>query len=109
MPPRRTSPSTPIHSSGRRSIFAPSAVRVVLGCEAEDLTYMDRRELLHTGLAALAGAVTLGEGTTAAALQGKPTSQSKPLGAFPLGPAFGDAWPALREAAEDYLAQPRSV
>src|SRR5512139_1144398 len=52
---------------------------------------MDRRELL-CGLGALAGAVTVGEVSTAqAAGQAATATQSKPLGAHPLGAAF-EGW-----------------
>jgi len=50
---------------------------------------MDRRELLSAGLGALAGAITVREvGTLHAAGQTQATTQSKPLGAHPLGDAF---------------------
>jgi len=56
---------------------------------------MDRREVLQVGLAALAGAVTVGEPATAAGVglgtQAKPATQSKPLGAHPLGAPF-EGW-----------------
>jgi len=56
---------------------------------------MERREVLQVGLAALAGAVAAGqEGVVAAAdapAQAKPATQSKDLGAHPLGPMF-EGW-----------------
>ncbi|MGE0460394.1 MAG: cupin domain-containing protein [Vicinamibacterales bacterium] len=62
---------------------------------------MDRREMLQAGLAALAGAVAVGESAVAAGdraapagagWQAKPpATQSKALGAHPLGPAF-EGW-----------------
>lgn len=45
---------------------------------------MDRREVLHAGVAALAGAV----GVRGARAQSRPATASKALGAFPLGDAF---------------------
>jgi quercetin dioxygenase-like cupin family protein len=52
--------------------------------------------MLQAGLAALAGAVTMGETTAAlasagAAGQATPATQAKPLGAHPLGPTF-EGW-----------------
>lgn len=56
---------------------------------------MDRREVLQTGLAALAGAVTLGDRGAAAeagqAPPATPATQSRPLGAHPLGAPF-EGW-----------------
>ena len=63
---------------------------------------MDRREVLQAGLAALAGAVTVGDGAIVSAAgghaagaavgaQARPATQSKPLGAHPLGAPF-DGW-----------------
>jgi quercetin dioxygenase-like cupin family protein len=50
---------------------------------------MDRREVLSAGLGALAGAVTVREMPTLhAAVQTPAATQSKPLGAHPLGDAF---------------------
>jgi len=57
---------------------------------------MDRRTVLQAGLSAMAGAVVTGEipAAAAAALRGQtPTAtQSKPLGAHPLGEAFQGGW-----------------
>ena len=57
---------------------------------------MDRREVLQAGLAALAGAVTVGERSAAATgssglAQAKPATQSRVLGAHPLGAPF-EGW-----------------
>jgi quercetin dioxygenase-like cupin family protein len=50
---------------------------------------MDRRAVLQAGLGAVAGAVTARTGsTTARAEQAATATQSRPLGAHPLGPAF---------------------
>lgn len=51
---------------------------------------MDRRELLQAGLTAIAGTVTLGV-VDAAAQAPAAATQSKPLGAHPLGAPF-DGW-----------------
>jgi quercetin dioxygenase-like cupin family protein len=51
---------------------------------------MDRREVLR-GLGAVAGAVTVREVSTVHAAQQAAVTQSKPLGAHPLGAAF-DGW-----------------
>jgi quercetin dioxygenase-like cupin family protein len=54
---------------------------------------MDRRELLQTGLGALAGAVVAAEAGQASELgaQAAAATKSKPLGTHPLGPAF-EGW-----------------
>ena len=54
---------------------------------------MDRREVLSAGLGVLAGAFTVREvGTLHAAGQAPAATQSKPLGAHPLGAAFEGGW-----------------
>jgi quercetin dioxygenase-like cupin family protein len=50
---------------------------------------MDRREILQAGVAVLVGAA--GAASPAAARQARPGSQSKPLGAHPLGASF-EGW-----------------
>ncbi len=50
---------------------------------------MDRREVLQAGVAVLVGAA--GVASPAAARQARPGSQSKPLGAHPLGASF-EGW-----------------
>ena len=55
---------------------------------------MDRRELLQTGLGALAGAVVaaeVGQASELDAQQQAAATKSKPLGTHPLGPAF-EGW-----------------
>lgn len=52
---------------------------------------MTRRDLLQSGLAAVAGAAAVSEGTGTASAQTPATTQARPLGAHPLGPAF-DGW-----------------
>ena len=53
---------------------------------------MDRRAVLQAGMSLCAGAAALRTGTTLHAAEQTPaTTQSKPLGAHPLGPAF-EGW-----------------
>jgi quercetin dioxygenase-like cupin family protein len=52
---------------------------------------MDRREVLHAGIAVVAGAVVIREVTTQAAGQAAAATSSRPLGTNPLGPAF-EGW-----------------
>jgi quercetin dioxygenase-like cupin family protein len=52
---------------------------------------MDRREVLHAGISVVTGAIVVREVPTAhAAGQAAAATSSRPLGAHPLGSAFGD-------------------
>jgi quercetin dioxygenase-like cupin family protein len=55
---------------------------------------MDRREMLHAGISVVTGAIVIREVPMAEAAelgsQAAPTTSSRPLGAHPLGSAFGD-------------------
>ena len=52
---------------------------------------MDRREMLLTGMGVMAGAVAVREVLASGAQQQAAATQSRPLGAHPLGPAF-EGW-----------------
>lgn len=52
---------------------------------------MDRREMITVGLGALAGAASSAPVSAGAAGQAAAVTQSRPLGAHPLGPAF-EGW-----------------
>jgi quercetin dioxygenase-like cupin family protein len=53
---------------------------------------MDRREVFSIGLGALSGAITLREVALHAAEQTPAATQSRPLGAHPLGESFAGGW-----------------